>query len=132
MKVASLSLWVFEHLITMDMEITHIWESPNWSIIKILFVYTRYSTYVDVALGVIVQFLPPQSSSSCKVTSYATIWCLIIGVTFSDLILTLRVWAVWNKTRIMTIMLAVCYTSIVIPLWVFAGVLGNAITCAYN
>ncbi|KAF8983260.1 hypothetical protein BDQ17DRAFT_1437527 [Cyathus striatus] len=51
-----------------------------------------------------------------KLTNTLPTGCLIIGVTFSDLILTLRVWAVWNKTRIMMIILAVCYTNIVIPL----------------
>ncbi|KAF8995768.1 hypothetical protein BDQ17DRAFT_1330376 [Cyathus striatus] len=84
LHVASLTLWVFEHLITMDMEVAYIWKSPNWTVVKALYIFVRYGTYVDIFLNVVVQLIPSLSSRSCKSLYYVTIWSFVIGATASE------------------------------------------------
>ncbi|KAF9000847.1 hypothetical protein BDQ17DRAFT_1542986, partial [Cyathus striatus] len=125
--VASLALWVFEHLITMNMEVTYIWGSPRWSVVKVLYVYVRYSTYVDALLNIMVQCLPSLSSNSCKSLYYATIGFLTTGIIVTEIILTLRVWAVWKKTKTMTIILTVYFIGAVVPGLVIAALLAKSL-----
>ncbi|KAF8989707.1 hypothetical protein BDQ17DRAFT_1434259 [Cyathus striatus] len=82
--VASFALWVFEHLITLDKEITYIWGSPQWSIVKVLYVFVRYNAYVDASLNVVVQCFPSLSSNTCKSLYYAIIWSLVTGMTAAE------------------------------------------------
>ncbi|KAF8991938.1 hypothetical protein BDQ17DRAFT_244271 [Cyathus striatus] len=124
---ATLALWVFEHLITMEMEVEYIWKS-HWSVIKVLFIIVRYSTYGDIVLNVLVLLLLPQSASSCVAMTKAITWLLTVGMTLADLILTLRLSAILKKTKNMTIFLGIWYFSILIPTWVFTGFFVNSVS----
>ncbi|KAF8982223.1 hypothetical protein BDQ17DRAFT_1336974 [Cyathus striatus] len=53
LQVASFALWVFEHLNTMDMEVAYIWKSPNWTVVKALYVFVRYGTYLDSFMNIV-------------------------------------------------------------------------------
>ncbi|KAF8999600.1 hypothetical protein BDQ17DRAFT_1328139 [Cyathus striatus] len=102
LHMASLALCVFEHFITANLEITYIWKS-RWNLIKVLYIFARYSTYVDVILN-IIRFI-------------------MIGVEASDLILNLRVWAVWRKTMAMSITLVTLNIGFITIVWVNGGLL---------
>ncbi|KAF8999610.1 hypothetical protein BDQ17DRAFT_1360692 [Cyathus striatus] len=128
LHVASLALWVFEHLITLDKEVTYIWGSSHWSVVKVLYVFVRYSTYVDATLNIVVQCFPSLSSKTCKSIYYAIIWFLVTGMTAAEIILTLRVWAVWQKTKIITIVLTLYFIGTLVPVWVNDGILGRSLT----
>ncbi|KAF8990286.1 hypothetical protein BDQ17DRAFT_387250 [Cyathus striatus] len=128
LHVASLALWVFEHFITMDMEISYIWGSSHWSVVQIMYLIVRYSAYLDITLNVAVQCFPILSAKSCKSLYSAIMWILLPGMTAVEVILTLRVWAVWKKSRNMGILLAVSFFSVVISSWANGGVLVNSIT----
>ncbi|KAF8990287.1 hypothetical protein BDQ17DRAFT_1414103 [Cyathus striatus] len=132
LHVASLALWVFEYLITMDMEIEYIWKSPHWSVVKVLYLAVRYGTYLDSCLNIVVQLFPSLSSISCKSLYNVTIWSIAIGMTTSEIILTFRVWAVWQKTRTMAIILTMFFIGILIPLYVNVGILGSSLTFAFQ
>ncbi|KAF8999603.1 hypothetical protein BDQ17DRAFT_1328142 [Cyathus striatus] len=117
--VASLALWVFEHSITMHLEISYIWRSSHWSIVQIMYLVVRYGAYIDISLNVVVQCFPSLSVRS---------WILLPGMTAVEVILTLRVWAVWKKSRNMGILLFVSFFSVVISSWVNGGILANSVT----
>ncbi|KAF8977661.1 hypothetical protein BDQ17DRAFT_1339118 [Cyathus striatus] len=70
--VASLALWVFEHSITMHLEISYIWRSSHWSIVQIMYLVVRYGAYIDISLNVVVQCFPSLSVRS---------WILLPGMT---------------------------------------------------
>ncbi|KAF9007875.1 hypothetical protein BDQ17DRAFT_1350147 [Cyathus striatus] len=72
------------------MPVAYIWASPHWSVIKVLYIFVRYSTFVDAILNVLVQCSPALTSEKCKV--------LYRAITTLAVILTLRVWAVWKRT----------------------------------
>ncbi|KAF8999627.1 hypothetical protein BDQ17DRAFT_1246342, partial [Cyathus striatus] len=79
---------IFENLITINMEVTYIWKS-RWNVIKILYIFVRYSTYVDLIMYLIgkplwcsddvdsehtaVECVPALSAVSCKSLCYSII-----------------------------------------------------------
>ncbi|KAF8999628.1 hypothetical protein BDQ17DRAFT_744993 [Cyathus striatus] len=126
LHAASLALWIFENLITMNMEITYIWMT-RWNVIKVVYIFVRYSTYIDLALNIIVECVPTLSAASCKSLCYAIILFLVIGLTAPDLILTLRVWAVWRTTRTMGIILVLVNIIFLTPIWISGGFLANSL-----
>ncbi|KAF8995765.1 hypothetical protein BDQ17DRAFT_1330373 [Cyathus striatus] len=107
LHVASSALWVFEHLITMDMEVAYIWKSPNWTVVKALYIFVRYGTYIDECLNI------------CG--------SIAIGVSASEVILTVRVWAVWQNSRNMAILLTVSFIGIMVPMYASDGILANSL-----
>ncbi|KAF8999626.1 hypothetical protein BDQ17DRAFT_744982 [Cyathus striatus] len=128
LHVACLALWVFECLITLDKEVTHIWGSPRWSVVKVLYIIVRYSTYVDASLNIVVQCVPSLSPKACKSLYYAIIWLLVVGMTAAEIILTLRVWAVWQKKKVITIVLTVYLIGITVPSLVLSVFIGRSLT----
>ncbi|KAF8999611.1 hypothetical protein BDQ17DRAFT_1328148 [Cyathus striatus] len=70
LHVASLTLWVFEQFITLDKEVIYIWKSPHWSIVKVLYVFVRYSTYVDASLNIVGQLFGFSGLSNSMIQIY--------------------------------------------------------------
>ncbi|KAF8998359.1 hypothetical protein BDQ17DRAFT_814010 [Cyathus striatus] len=132
--VAALTLWMFEHLIITDLEVTYIWKS-YWNMIKVLYIFVRYGTYIDVILNTIVATNQAEDilgiqlwdSGACKTEYQAIIWLMMIGIAASDLIFNLRVWAVWRKTRTMAIILITLNIGFLIPVWVTWGLFSNSL-----
>ncbi|KAF8998365.1 hypothetical protein BDQ17DRAFT_814328 [Cyathus striatus] len=127
--VAAITLWVFEHLIITDLEVTYIWKS-RWNVIKVLYIFVRYCTYIDVVLNTIVTInysLRWSDSVTCKTQYQAIIWLMMIGIAVSDLIFNLRIWAVWRKTRTMAIILIALNIGFLTPVWVTWGLFANSL-----
>ncbi|KAF8999617.1 hypothetical protein BDQ17DRAFT_1328153 [Cyathus striatus] len=103
-QVASLALWVFENLITMNLELTYIWKS-HWNMMKGLYIFVRYITYVDLITNLIAVCVPALSAASCKSIFYAIILFLVIGITASDLVLNI---------------------TFLTPVWISGGFLANS------
>ncbi|KAF8999624.1 hypothetical protein BDQ17DRAFT_1499572 [Cyathus striatus] len=87
-----------------------------------------------------VESVPALSAASCKSLCYAIALFLLIGLTASDprkvyqdslfnteVILTLRVWALWGTTRTMAIILVVLNITFLTPIWVSGGLLANSL-----
>ncbi|KAF8998362.1 hypothetical protein BDQ17DRAFT_1411070 [Cyathus striatus] len=98
--------------------------------IKVLYIFVRYCTYIDVILNAIASRpAEPMAQFSdlpvCKTTYQAIIWFMMIGIAASDLILNLRVWAVWRKTKAMAIILITLNIGFLTPVWVTWGLFAN-------
>ncbi|KAF9001659.1 hypothetical protein BDQ17DRAFT_1357991, partial [Cyathus striatus] len=107
--------------------------------IKVLYIFVRYCTYIDVILNLfemIVKLLYRWYNATfeftCKIIYQANIWLMMIGIAASDLILNLRVWAVWRKTRTMAIILITLNIGFLTPVCVTWGLFANTLTCAYH
>ncbi|KAF8998363.1 hypothetical protein BDQ17DRAFT_1328831 [Cyathus striatus] len=68
-----------------DLEVTYIWMS-RWNMIKMLYIFVRYFTYIDVILNLATGFMP-FSDFTCKTIYQAIIWFMMIGISASDLTL---------------------------------------------
>ncbi|EKM82158.1 hypothetical protein AGABI1DRAFT_126501 [Agaricus bisporus var. burnettii JB137-S8] len=119
-NVASLTLLSFDYILTVHHEIEYIWES-KWNLVKILFLLTRYLPFIDCVVVFIHQFTPDLTGEQCAVAYQYSAWMFVIGITIAELLLTIRAWAVWEKDRRLTIMLAIFFASFCVVEWVMMG-----------
>lgn len=105
---AAVCLLVYETLLSFDRDVELIWSAP-WNTIKILFLLSRYMPFIDA--GVVLYYILLDGSSHEKwLTVFklsGTLFALGIGVT--ELLLTIRTWAVWGKDKRLTIALPILY-----------------------
>ncbi|KAJ3510021.1 hypothetical protein NLJ89_g4907 [Agrocybe chaxingu] len=94
-EVAAASFFVWDYFLTLGMEVNYVWPGP-WTPIKVIFFVQRYLPFFD------------------------TVWMGVhqavgMNVNTATLILTFRVWAVWNRSKPMTFILLLLYAGFWIP-----------------
>ncbi|KAF8995926.1 hypothetical protein BDQ17DRAFT_1412002 [Cyathus striatus] len=110
LHVASLAILTFDTFLTLDIEINFIWNAP-WNIIKVLYLVTKYPTFIDTSLNVLLQFIPGASESTCKTLYQAGTWIILTGMCLAELIMAIRTWAVWGKTMWLGIALLIFFVG---------------------
>ncbi|KAJ4471950.1 hypothetical protein J3R30DRAFT_3522222 [Lentinula aciculospora] len=90
--VSFLALLIYDWFISLAQEVIRVWHS-RWSVIKVLYLYTRYAPFVVLAIAT-----QERTSSTCNYMTFTTIFAAVtIGI--SDLILMLRTYSIYNKSR---------------------------------
>ncbi|KAF9255137.1 hypothetical protein L218DRAFT_884795 [Marasmius fiardii PR-910] len=91
------TLLVYDVLLNLGLEIKFIW-ARNWSLLTVLYIIQRYLPFFDT-LGVTLHhhFAPNLSPRRCTLDYTIAGWSYAVGIALSEVILTLRVWAVWKK-----------------------------------
>ncbi|KAF7332720.1 hypothetical protein MKEN_00155400 [Mycena kentingensis (nom. inval.)] len=105
-QLASSTIIVFDHLITLDEEINFIWGS-SWSIGKTLFIINRYYTLASVALNTYGFFSPNLTNSVRLLFFHWQGWTGLVSCSIAQIILQMRIYAMYflNK-RILAVMVA--------------------------
>jgi len=109
--------WVcYDIIIAIDQEVEHVWQA-RWSPAKVLYLLARYVSVVALVLYWLTEAVPNLPASLCQTWPIVSgIIMVIVGVSV-DLIQLLRVRAIYNANR-----------KVTIPLYLFfAGVLLAAI-----
>ncbi|KDQ49965.1 hypothetical protein JAAARDRAFT_611561 [Jaapia argillacea MUCL 33604] len=110
----ALAFLIWDVLITFDEEVHHIWRKSSSSWIKWLFLWTRYFVLSAEILNLVVtsQTTPfPLTPRFCKVS--LSIQTLVADITMAvsvDVLLIIRVYALWNRKRWVGILLGTCLT----------------------
>ncbi|KAJ3785825.1 hypothetical protein GGU11DRAFT_797532 [Lentinula aff. detonsa] len=103
--VSFLTLLVYDWLISLIREINCVWHS-RWSVVKVLYLYTRYAPFIVMAIAA-----QERISSNCNEMTFTTILAgATIGI--SDLILMLRTYSIFNKSRTVLAIICVSWTVI--------------------
>ncbi|KAJ3737793.1 hypothetical protein DFJ43DRAFT_1135475 [Lentinula guzmanii] len=103
--VSFLTLLVYDWFISLIREINCVWHS-RWSVVKVLYLYTRYAPFIVMAIAA-----QERISSNCNEMTFTTIFAgATIGI--SDLILMLRTYSIFNKSRIVLAIICVSWTVI--------------------
>ncbi|KAF8148397.1 hypothetical protein B0H34DRAFT_262319 [Crassisporium funariophilum] len=108
--VAAASMFLWDYLLTFDMELQLVWLS-RWNFVKVLYLVQRYMPFVDtVWLRVLHHHLGIRLSTTyCHVLADFSGGMFIVGFAASELLLTLRTWAVWNRSRRLAFVLPILY-----------------------
>ncbi|KAF9487815.1 hypothetical protein BDN71DRAFT_1478357 [Pleurotus eryngii] len=99
-------LLVYDYLLTFADEVRYVYGAP-WTLGRILFYLTRYPVFVDTALTLHHQVGYSLSVQECITLFKITGWMIIIGIVIAEVIMTLRVWALWGRTRNFGIFLSI-------------------------
>ncbi|KAF8154956.1 hypothetical protein B0H34DRAFT_546227 [Crassisporium funariophilum] len=103
-------MFLYDYLLTLSMEIDLVWTS-RWNLMKTLYLVQRYLPFVDTVWLVLHHQLGANlSTSTCTQLYTGSGWGMIVGIASSELILTLRAWAVWRRDRNLGIFLFSLYT----------------------
>ncbi|KIM38603.1 hypothetical protein M413DRAFT_239609 [Hebeloma cylindrosporum] len=116
--VAAATVYLWDYILTFQLERELIWTS-KWNFIKILFIVQRYLPLFDTAfLTLYHQFKRNAGVEICHTLYNAQAWSWLIGTLASELLLTLRAWAVWHRPRVLTIVLPILFTGVFVSCFV--------------
>ncbi|KAF9441782.1 hypothetical protein P691DRAFT_779677 [Macrolepiota fuliginosa MF-IS2] len=111
------------------MEVTLIWKA-EWNTMKGIYIVSRYLPFIDVPIALIFGMNEGLSVEGCKVLYTFITWMFGIGQATADLILALRTWVVWRKTRRVGLWLTVCYIAVWVVILTGLGLQLKIITYA--
>ncbi|KAJ8595847.1 hypothetical protein M405DRAFT_877959 [Rhizopogon salebrosus TDB-379] len=99
------TILAYDWLITIDAESTHVW-SRRWGIIEILYMFSRYMPFADTPVMLIYHFyLVDPSIEACRTALTAQYIMYCIGMSVSEQIFTIRTWAVWERSKVVGLIL---------------------------
>ncbi|OCH85000.1 hypothetical protein OBBRIDRAFT_347288 [Obba rivulosa] len=96
-NVAALTVAVYDYLVTLDDEISLVWPS-RWSYTKALYLFNRYSPFVDAVLAV-HSMSSLADPAACAIEYPALTYLYTLGMTVSQTILMVRTYAIWNCNK---------------------------------
>ncbi|KAF9258464.1 hypothetical protein L218DRAFT_1005021 [Marasmius fiardii PR-910] len=124
MAVFSTTLLIYDIVINLHVEIDHIWMG-KWSCMTVLYLLQRYLPFIDTA-GLIIPYAFGASLSTgrCILEQQISSGLVTVGIGLSEVLLTVRVWAVWGRSTPVGIGLVVFFVaswgSLTIPLLQFS------------
>ncbi|KAF7367473.1 hypothetical protein MSAN_00810200 [Mycena sanguinolenta] len=96
--VASVAILVFDYALTFEREVSLIWRS-KWSLPKVLFLLSRYSTVLDVPLVLYYSITPVVSVQHCAQLHEGVSWGTVFGISVAEAILLVRTYALSGAKR---------------------------------
>lgn len=99
LKASSLTVLVYDWVITFPQEVDYIWSS-RWNIVKVLFLFIRYTTVIDTVLALRgrVQVQRPNDRCNDHFATFNTIFSGF-GISFAQLILMTWTYSLYGKSR---------------------------------
>ncbi|KAF9258467.1 hypothetical protein L218DRAFT_731563 [Marasmius fiardii PR-910] len=114
-EVASAALFIYEVLINISVEIEYIW-TKKWSFLTVLYVLQRYLPFLDtVGLGLQRHLGAHLNAADCMLNYQIAGWSIIAGLMLSEIVLTIRAWAVWERSVPIAIGLVIFFLACWIP-----------------
>jgi len=126
--VASCAIFVWDYILTFRMEVDLVWRS-KWSFMKGLYLFQRYLPFIDTTwLILYAQTGSRLTKVTCQKIYPSAAVLMMVGFATSELILTLRTWAVWDRNRRLTIILPILYGLFWGSTLVIVGIYVNSMT----
>ncbi|KAG7089132.1 hypothetical protein E1B28_010840 [Marasmius oreades] len=121
MDVVSAALLAYDVIIKLDVEIEHIW-MRKWSFLTVVYIIQRYLPFIDT-MGLVLDhhFGAHLNEHYCTLNFNMAGWCYIVGMTLSQVILTIRVWAVWNRSVPVAVGFVLFFLGCWVPCYVLLG-----------
>ncbi|KAJ7477395.1 hypothetical protein FB451DRAFT_189861 [Mycena latifolia] len=110
---ATACLLVYELLTSLDVEVARIW-SLRWRLPKILFMLNRYVIRGMLVVLWILADYPGTSAEFCRIYAYWQMIPLRLAILAAQALVVIRVWAIYNNSRMMFWVLSGLYTAEVV------------------
>ncbi|KAJ6467258.1 hypothetical protein C8R45DRAFT_1219084 [Mycena sanguinolenta] len=102
-------LLVYEVFTSLDDEVARVW-SLKWRLPKLLFIFNRYVIRaILISLWILVNYLGT-SSEFCGIYSYLQMIPLRLAILAAQALVVIRVWAIYNNSRLIFWVLTILYT----------------------
>ncbi|KAK7472341.1 hypothetical protein VKT23_000460 [Stygiomarasmius scandens] len=114
MNVASITILVYDYLLTLEREIVLVWNG-HWGAIKILYILSRFPPFFDVPLVLYYSLAPNIPLERCHPIYSVASWFTIYGIVIAEAILMKRTVALWGVDKRVSRGLLVLMIAITIP-----------------
>ncbi|KAJ7802437.1 hypothetical protein B0H14DRAFT_2892396, partial [Mycena olivaceomarginata] len=109
MHVASITILVFDYLLSLNLEVSLVW-GTKWSLTKIFYVLARYPPFIDVPLILWFELAPNIDTKVCLPLYASTSWGVFFGIATAEALLVLRTYALMGCSARALTALVVQYT----------------------
>jgi len=120
--VASLTLFLYDIILTFDQEVALIHQGARWGLPKILYLLNRYYVLLIMIINSLVLFLPSPSDSFCIFATRFSGLGGILAKFILDLWLILRVYAIWGRDQRVLFVLGTMFLANACLCCVMAGI----------
>ncbi|KAF9260181.1 hypothetical protein L218DRAFT_617087 [Marasmius fiardii PR-910] len=101
--VLNTTLLMYDVLNNLHIEVKHIW-TRKWSYFTVLYILQRYLPFFDTAVVALHHHFGENLSIRYCDLNYKTFgWLIFVGILLSEMVLTLRVWSVWERSTTVAI-----------------------------
>ncbi|GLB42774.1 hypothetical protein LshimejAT787_1202230 [Lyophyllum shimeji] len=107
---ATTTILSYDLLCTLDREVKYIWSNP-WNMGSLLFIINRYLPFIDTGIELRLT-TTPTTPRTCRTLNLIITAILNFGVLFSEIILILRTYAIWNRSRPVLVLLCLLALAI--------------------
>ncbi|TFK62653.1 hypothetical protein BDN72DRAFT_848440 [Pluteus cervinus] len=149
LTVASSALYLYDLLLTLDLEVDLLWPA-KWTPLKVIYLLQRYLPLINLAIVIALNckfldmriqikssdsvfFLTGQfggvlNPQTCEILFRFSAWSFLVGMTFSEGILMLRTLALWGNSRKFRIALILFSLCCMIPVYLILGLYYRTLT----
>ncbi|EJD03716.1 uncharacterized protein FOMMEDRAFT_154819 [Fomitiporia mediterranea MF3/22] len=140
-QLSSLAIVLFDYLLTFDDEVALVWKQSSWGVGSILFFANRYTGLFSLAFNsaivcgcrvAIVSKEIDHDLNSCFHWVRYQIGSSIMAFWLVDMILALRVWALWGRSQYVTIFICSMFTVSIAFVAIVAGLMFQHITVMHR
>ncbi|KAG2071813.1 hypothetical protein BDR04DRAFT_1097830 [Suillus decipiens] len=127
--IASFTVLCWDHIITFADEVDLIWCKPKFGLLRYLFILNRYITPLGFVVNIIALTRPTWSTESCRNFMRYEGVMAIIGISIAQLIMLLRIYAIYEQHKPATTAPAILFL-VWVALEVYAMARGEMISVA--
>ncbi|PFH49848.1 hypothetical protein AMATHDRAFT_62381 [Amanita thiersii Skay4041] len=120
MDASSLAILCFDYLLTLSLEVEYVWKA-RCNYINVLYIIMRYLPFLSM-ISIIFVDTPGRTPGTCLTISFVYSFSVVFGICVSEAILTLRIWAIYSRSRTMGVILLVFFLGTSITLLVNIGI----------
>jgi len=113
-NVASVALLSYDTVLNVGDEVIFIWGS-RWNFGTWLYLATRYLAFVDMSAMLLYLFRDIMDVQTCRTVYATSAYFAFIGAVIAEIILTMRTYALWYKSRLVLVILILLDLSLLIP-----------------
>ncbi|PPQ71956.1 hypothetical protein CVT24_007921 [Panaeolus cyanescens] len=131
-ELSSIVLLYYDYFLTLDVEIRYVWQTPL-TFLKVLYIVSRYITFIDTFINAWREFNWVATDVQCLLYYRATVWLSLIGLGACEILLTLRICAVYEMKRMViyplsALFVSLCVTEIILVYFWLQTVIANAMS----
>ncbi|KAF9067007.1 hypothetical protein BDP27DRAFT_1365231 [Rhodocollybia butyracea] len=113
--VSSAILFLYDWILMFPVELEVVW-SGKLQPLTVLYIVQRYMPFVDT-IGILfaVSFANPIEPNTCRALYTTSGWMYITGIALTEVVLTMRTWALWGKDIRSTVGLTIFFLCCWVP-----------------
>ncbi|KAF8156793.1 hypothetical protein B0H34DRAFT_473777 [Crassisporium funariophilum] len=119
--IASLVLLIYDTCLTFDLEVDYVWFAPI-SAFKVLYFLSRYSIFISLLYIWQTFGTTFSGAEACNRLFTFNAWMLTFGFGITEMILTVRLCAVWGMNRTFNVMIGTFFAMFMIGVFIIVSV----------